>query len=269
MQAIINTQQDASFYALYKIKGPARDSDSFETPATSLRHSACLAVLRQEIWSVLLNRRPFRFPVSPNNDYSHLEPTDDYTWTNRILVWTADVLRFCFGGENSTSGPQTRAERWDKLKKFEETWQTLQPPSFKPVHYQEADPSTGRYFPEIWHLNECQIISRQHIELSKALLATYDPTIHRLGRGAASRRRALDTQIRQSTRTLCGLALSNQKCPSAMVTAGVWIALCGEYFVDPGEQEAIVQFMEGLDNEHAWPTRKVIEALREAWNSSS
>lgn len=51
-----------------------------------------------------------------------------------------------------------------------------------------------------------------------------------------------------------------------MVTAALGVSMCGEYFHDPGEQAAVVDFMGILEDEHAWPTRTVVEALREAWS---
>lgn len=222
--------------------------------------------LRQEIWSVLLYRRPFRLPLCPDNDYTSLDNADDYVWTNRIFVWTADVLKYCFGSENSltpSSGPRT--EHWDALKKFEATWETMKPPSFKPTYYCEANAAEGRHFPEAWYMSDCQILGLQHFELARTLLAVYNPRLPRLGLGATSLFRALEAQIRRSTLRLCGLALSNPKCPAAMVTAAVGVSLCGEYFHDSDEQDAIVRFITKLEDDHAWPTKTVVDALRDAW----
>jgi hypothetical protein len=265
---VVNTQQDESFYALRTIQGPVRDTDFYASPACSMRHSACLNALRQEIWSVFLYRRPFRLPLCPTNDYSNVEPADDFVWTNRILVWTADVLKFCFGTErhSSTNNHPDRFEHWDSLKKFEDTWREMRPPSFKPAFFRDSDPSQGRIFPEFWHLNECQLLGLQHYELTFILLAVYDPRLPRVGLGSSAFQRTLERQIREATLRLCGLALSNPKWITLLITAAVGIAMFGEYFEEKAEQEALIKMMNTLESEHAWPTQAAVDALREAWS---
>lgn len=99
------------------------------------------------------------------------------------------------------------------------------------------------------------------------MLAVYDPRLPRLGLDAISAHRSLASRIRRATLKVCGMALSNTKCPPAMVDAAVAISMCGAYFGDSRreEQDAIVQFLERLEAEHAWPTNSVVVALREAW----
>lgn len=264
IQFIINTQQNESFYSYKSIHGPPRDNDVHVVPSVSLRHSACLIALRQEIWSAFLSQRPFRLPVCPNNDYATLSPANDFIWTNRILVWVADLLSFCFGNQSLT--PEQSTERWMALKALEQQWDAQKPPAFKPVYYREADPETNQHFPEIWHMNSCQVAGAQHIELGRILLAVSDPTrASRLGIGAVSRNVSLEEELRSITRRLCGLAVSNPDCPPALVTAAVGISVCGEYFVNPGEQDALVKFLEDLQSQHAWPTEVTVRALWEAW----
>jgi hypothetical protein len=185
VQAVINSQQDESFYAVRSVQGPPRDADIYASSAYSLCHSASLIALRQEIWSVLLYRRPFRLSLYPNNDYTSLGPADDFVWVNRIFIWYGDVLRFCFGSENtsdtshrrssSSSTEMTGIERWTALKVFEKSWTARQPACFKSLYYSQPNPSIGRYFPEIWHMNDCQILRSQHIEIGRMLLLVYNP----------------------------------------------------------------------------------------------
>ena len=268
IQFIINTQQNQSFYSYQSILGPPRDSDVHVVPSVSLRHSACLIALRQEIWRAFLSQRPFRLPVCPNNDYATFSPANDFVWTNRILVWVADLLSFCFGNQSIT--PQQGTERWMALKALEQHWDAQNPPAFKPIYYREADPDTSRHFPEIWHMNACQVAGAQHIELGRILLTISDPMrVSRLGLGAVSRNVSLEEELRSITRRLCGLAVSNPGSPPALVTAAVGISVCGEYFVNAGEREALVELLEDLQCQHAWPTEATVRALRAAWLASS
>lgn len=281
VRAVVETQEDETFYSIRKIHGPIRDVDPYVSPAVSLRHSACLMALRQEIWSVLLYRRSIQLPINPNNDFELIDnppPADDFVWANRILVWTADVLKFCFGGvemrtrEHSNNpspslnvDSKSRVERWSALKRFETTWQLQQPASFKPVYQRPI--TADDIFPQIWLNSDVQVLALQHFEIASLMLAVYDPRLPRLGLDAISAHRNLASRIRKATLKLCGMALSNKGCPPAMVDAAVAISMCGAYFEDSKreEQDAIIRFLEALEAEHAWPTNSVVVALREAW----
>ena len=268
IQFIINTQQNESLYSYRSIYGPPRDNDVHVIPSVSLRHSACLIALRQEIWSAFLNQRPFRLPVCPSNDYATFSPANDFVWTNRILQWAADLLSFCFGNQSMT--PEQSTERWMALKEFEQRWDAQKPSAFKPIYYREADPDRNQHFPQIWHMNSCQVARAQHIELGRILLAVSDPmSVSRLGIGVVARNVSLKEELRSITQRLCGLAVSNPNCPPALVTAAVGISVCGEYFVNPGEQEALVKLLKDLQFQHAWPTEATVRALRAAWLASS
>ena len=273
VKAVINTQEDGSFGSLESMQGPPRDNDPFASPAPSLRHSASLIALRQEIWSVLLYRRPFRLPLCPDNDYGNLGQADDFVWTNRILIWCADVLRFCFGEDSGISSLRdvdiNRNQRWESLVAFEQSWKMLQPSCFEPIYYQEQEHAKGRYFPDIWLTNDCQVLGLQHIELARILLAVYNPKLQRLGLGTSALNHALESQLRQSTLKICGMALSNHKRQPTLVTAAVGVSMCGEYFHDAGEQTAIMDFLIDLETEHAWPTQTIVQALRDAWELRS
>ncbi|KAL4793699.1 hypothetical protein BDV19DRAFT_390904 [Aspergillus venezuelensis] len=265
IQFIVNTQKDESFYAYQNIDGPPRDSSVHVTPSVSLRHSACLTALRQEIRTAFLYQRPFRLPVSPHNDYSLYDPHNGFIRTDRILVWVADLLILCFN-ENHFPTTQDKVQKWNSLKAVEERWKEQRPPPLRPIYYRERDPENGRFFPEIWYTNACQVAGAQHVELGRILLAVSNPTTtSRLGIGAMSRNYALAVELRSITRRLCGLALSNKQCPSAMITAMVGIALCGEHFTDPTEQDALLQLLYALEYEYAWPTHDTVTALQAAW----
>ncbi|KAJ5633632.1 hypothetical protein N7528_001474 [Penicillium herquei] len=268
IQFIVSTQQNDSFYAYNTIQGPLRDHDLHCIPAVSLRHSACLIALRQEIWSAFLNQRTFRLPVCPNNDYTQFDATNDFTWTNRILVWCADLLKFCFGDSKAMT-LEARNERWSTLKQFDLNWVANKPLEFKPLYFEEADISSGRPFPVIWYQNACQAVGAQHIELSRILLAVSNPKLSRLGLSARSANLALEEELRCIIRRLIGLALSNPKCPVMSVDAAVGISLCGEYLSHPTEQKATLEFLADLQFNHAWPTTATSLALKEAWQIRS
>ncbi|PYI25846.1 hypothetical protein BP00DRAFT_451699 [Aspergillus indologenus CBS 114.80] len=197
------------------------------------------------------------------------DPANDFIWTNRILVWVADLLLFCFG-DNHRWSAEERLQRWSTLKTAEEGWKEAKPAPYKPIPYHDREPTVGKHFPEIWHMNSCQVAGAQHIELGRILLAVSVPRrAPRLGPGALSRDKAPVQELQDCTRRLCGLAVSNPPCPAAIVTAMVGISVCGEYFTDPGEQSAMIRLLEELEWGHAWPTASTINALQTAWGSST
>ncbi|KAF6802433.1 hypothetical protein CSOJ01_11614 [Colletotrichum sojae] len=274
IQAVFHAQQEDKIGLFSIVYHPPRGPDIYAPTMSSLRHSATLITLRHEIWSVLLYRRPFRLPLYGTEDCSQFDTdvaaADDFDWANRILVWCAYALKFCFGtSPDDTAAAEdtkSRAEQWNALKAFEHNWNTHLPPHYRPLAYQERVPGRGEYFPKIWHANDCQVIALQHVELTRIVLAVHDAKNQRLGIGARAASEALEELLRGATRKICGLALSNGRDQPAMVIAGVGISLCGEYFHDEGEQRAIVEFMGNLERLHAWPTSSVVDALRAAWD---
>ena len=265
----MSKHHDVSIYSLDNMDKKHRDARGNLILAEGLRTSACLIALRQEIWSVLLYRRPFRLPLADNMDYSSLGPTDDFTWTNRLILWCADVLRFCFG--SSTAMPQTPEkhspayEKWKVLKDFDDHWTDDPPSCFRPLYYCLAKPDRGDHFPVIWQLNDAHVLAMQHLELGRMLLTVYNPRRQRVGIGSSASNLAIEHQLRESIKTLCGLALADKHFQAGMTTAAIGISIGGEFFDKVEEQRAIVQFLQTLEEEHAWPTRSIVEALREAW----
>ncbi|GKT65277.1 MFS monosaccharide transporter [Colletotrichum tofieldiae] len=275
VQAVFHAQQEDTIGLFSIVYHPPRGLDVYAPTMPSLRHSATLIALRQEIWSVLLYQRPFRLPLYGTEDFSRFDTdsiADDFDWANRILVWCAYVLRFCFGtssvGTIQSKDPQSRAEQWNALKAFERNWDTHRPPHYTPLAVQEPRPEKGQYFPTIWQANDCQVLALQHIELMRIILLIYRTENKRISMSAEDTNQALEVLLRRATLEVCGLALSNRMDQPAMVTAGVSISLCGKYFRNEGEQKAIMKFLGLLESKHAWPTASVVETLMKAWSCS-
>lgn len=149
---------------------------------------------------------------------------------------------------------------------MDQKWQEQDPPPLSPIYYRHRDPSKGKYFPEVWYTSACQVAGVQHVQLGRILVAISDPSrTSRLGIGMGSRNQSFASELRSMTRHICGLALSNRKDPSALITAMVAISVCGKYFTDPPEQDALLQLLFDLETEFAWPTQGTIHALRVAW----
>ncbi|KAI0100997.1 hypothetical protein GGR51DRAFT_530887 [Nemania sp. FL0031] len=243
----------------------------------ALRRSACLIALRQEITGVLCYRRPLRLslPARYYNDLvvSQKDTYDDYDWTNHILIWCAYVLKHYYGSEKHADTADTaescgsKVEQWESLRAFEQKWALLSPNPLAPFFYKERDPNSGQFFPIIWQANEGRVVGMQLIEFGRIVLAAHDLKHQILGLGSAAAARAAEKKLRQSTRIICGLAVSHRIQP-AMTGACTAISLCGEYFCDPREQAAITDLMATIERDYAWSTSSVMNSLRSAWSIS-
>ncbi|KAF5697332.1 ARCA-like protein [Fusarium globosum] len=265
VRAVFQASQNDADGLLHLILQPPRGSDVYATSLSSLRFSACLIALRQEIWSVLMHRRPFRLPILPVENYGVFDDTlaaDDYDWTNRVLIWCAHVLKFCYPDDDDEQpiDSRTRSQQWEAIKDFQRNWDEKRPPHFAPLYYRERNPSEGRYFPEYWITSPCQMLALQHIELARIVLAAHDTKIQ-LGIGGRAAHKALEELMREATRRVCGLAMSQKWCQEGMVTAAVGLSMCGEYFQHPGEQAAIMKLVTLLERDHAWPTSTLLNNL--------
>jgi hypothetical protein len=248
--------------------------DAQAIPAVSgpgLRHAAYWIALRQEIITAFSKQRPFRLPLGPCNTYRTFTPADDYIWADRLVIHCADVLQFCFGSEEESpsshfpSPESDRIARYDTLVSFEEQWHQHSPPSFNPVYARDPDPSRNEFFPECWYLNNCHVAGLQHLDLARILLAVYNPRLPRLGPGQRTAMRSVDGQVRSIVLRLCGIALSNLHSPPGLVTASVAIGMCGDRFVERGEQEALFGVLIRLEDEYGYPTRNMRAQLGDAW----
>lgn len=276
------------------------DTQAMSAAADSgLRNAAYWVALRQEILTAFSKQRPFRLPLGPCKSYRSFEPADDYVWADRLVIHCADVLQYCFGSEDemmsrdqtrfsqfaSASTPDDmllplatsttvaapdmtqaqRVARYEELSGFDALWAELCPASFTPIYTRDAERSRGEVFPEIWYLNNCHVAGIQHLELSRILLAVYNPKIPRLGPGHRIAMRSVDLELKSIVLRLCGIALSNQHCPPGLVTACVAIAMCGDRFTEREEQEALLSVLHKLEDNHAWPTHNTQKLLKEAW----
>lgn len=53
-----------------------------------------------------------------------------------------------------------------------------------------------------------------------------------------------------------------------MNTACMAIAMCGDQFTEPREQQSILDVLVYTDTKHAWPTKEIQDRLKDAWGWS-
>ena len=243
-------------------------SSSAATTTTGLRQAAFWVGFRQEIFSAFMKQRPFSLPLSRLASFRTLTPASDAVWADRLIVFCADVVQYCYGPE-----PRTAA-RYGELRRAEKAMSDALPASFEPIYYREAlGPTLSEegqgasisIFPQIWYLSDHAVAGIQHVELARILLSVYDPHVPRLGPGHVAALARLSATLQAIVKRLCGIAVGNRRTPPGLVTACMAIAMCGEHFTRREEQEALLGVLEEMEREHAWPERRVKRDLRRAW----
>lgn len=264
-QVFINAQAD-NVFSLPAASGQAQVGSIGGTAsyARSFRHAAFRMALRQEVTSAYMKQRSVRLPLDAWASQRSFHHAEDDVWTDRLVLYCADVLQFCFADDAPLG--KNRVERWMELKEFEDSWESCKPLSFAPIQYQEPDRQHGQCFPRIWYMSECHVLGMQHLDLARILLTVYDPSIPRLGPGSVAAARRISNTVRTIVLRICGNAISNPAMQPAQVKAHLAIAVCGEYFVDTDEQKSMVDLLLGLEAEHAWPTARTIAGLKLAWS---
>ncbi|CAN9249593.1 unnamed protein product [Alternaria alternata] len=235
---------------------------------TILRFHEQNDALRMEIWAVLLYQRPIRLPLPSFKDCRHVhdgEIDDDYLWTRRVLVWCAHVLKLHFGSDGfdvSDDGYASASELWGALKAFEFDWDTRPPSCFQPLYSRQNAPQQGRYFPELWLANPCQVMALQHIEFGRMMLANHEAQLQnrRLGGGELASQ-ASEALFLHSMRTICGLAACHSDRHEALTAAAVAISMCGKYVRDAGERSALMSILHKLRTDFAWNISHAVNAL--------
>ena len=229
-----------------------------------LRQAAFWVAFRQEIYASFLKQRPFSIPLSHCEGFRRVTPAEDAVWADRMVVFCADVLVYCYGGVDSS--PSQDQAHWEHLKSLESSWTEITPTSFTPIYHKHPNANLGEVLPEIWYLSDCHVTGIQHLELARMLLAMHNPSHQRSGPGAFTRAKALGKELRAIVLRLCGIALGNKGMDPAAVTASLGIALCGDYFEDRADQNAVLGVLEEVNRSHGWNVSRTIESLKQAWD---
>lgn len=237
------------------------------TDVTPLQHASFRVALRQEITSAFMKQRPIRLQTDAWSWPRSFAKADDTVWANRLTVFCADVLQFCFGGDLSSSNG--KVQRWNELKDFESSWESHKPLSFSSIHYKEPNHHNGEVFPQIWYLADTHVSGLLYLDLARILLIAYDPTVPRLGPGVAAALRGISARIRDIVLRICGIALSNNPSESSLLIAQMAIAVCGEHVTDRDQQIGMLDLLHKLEVEYARPTAAIVRDLERAWSCDS
>lgn len=229
-----------------------------DTPS-SLRFAVMNIELRQEIHIAFVTNRP----PKPYTEYCNidrtLEPTDDWTWTWRMLAHTADTLLYCNG-----NGAKS-LQRWMELVEYLDVWENAVPTSFRPFYYEKSEPMSGKMFPEMLFANDCHAAGHQYMSMSRIILLAHDPQVALLGPDRLTALQERDAQIKDQVLKICGIAVSNKQFIPVAFAAGVTVGMCGERFTEREEQEALMQILEKTEEHVAWQSLRASERLKRCW----
>ncbi|KAH7372144.1 hypothetical protein BKA64DRAFT_263637 [Cadophora sp. MPI-SDFR-AT-0126] len=230
------------------------------TTPSSLRDSANWIALRQEIHISLTNKQPFSIVLDAYRQSPKLCSESEDGWANRIVLLFAKVLNYAF-----QSGETVPQDTWLSLRDEVETWNTTKPAYFMPLWDGSTLEQQKTPFPEVIMLSTAQANGMQHYCLSKILLAVYDPRLLKLGFDARKLRKESEEIVLQNLRMVVGLASSNPDIEILFMHASHVLSVCGEYFTDAYEQDAIVKFLRDIEAKGVWRTSSIIATLREQW----
>ncbi|KAJ3534078.1 hypothetical protein NM208_g7694 [Fusarium decemcellulare] len=234
---------------------------------TSLRRAALMVAFRQEVYMAFACQRPVHQAFYlPGIDRCLDNPTDDGTWTNRILLHLVDTLKFCYGDE--PMNPDQSMKRHDELVRYADEWDTKKPPSFNPFFLEksaEDDTAPSRSMaPKIWILSDAAATGLLSYHLLRILLISFDPHTPRVGPSRSRFLKQQDIRIREEVKTCIGMAEGNADCAPHYVLASLSIAIAGDRFEERWEQDELMRFLKKAESLHGWSTVVAQRHLAEA-----
>ncbi|KAF4469557.1 hypothetical protein FALBO_3537, partial [Fusarium albosuccineum] len=234
---------------------------------TSLRRAALMVAFRQEVYMAFACQRPVHPAFYlPGVDRCLDNPTDDGTWTNRILLHLVDTLKFCYGDE--LMNPDQSTKKHDELVRYADEWDTKKPPSFNAFFYEksaEDDTAPRRSItPKIWILSDAAATGLLSYHLLRILLISFDPNTPRVGPSRSRFLKQQDVRIREEVKTCIGMAEGNADCAPHYVLASLSIAIAGDRFEERWEQDELMRFLKKAESLHGWSTVVAQRHLAEA-----
>ncbi|OQU99341.1 Fungal specific transcription factor domain-containing protein [Cladophialophora immunda] len=225
-----------------------------------LAQAAFWQFVRQDIYMSLPRRRPPRTSILIQPPLTNDRTMPDCHWANRMVWGTLAIMALCFRDERPDIA--TYENHSQRVK----DWHDNKPTSFTPMYRRERSVVDGRYFPEIWLSDPWHATAWQYYHLSKILLALYNPHLQRPAADLKYQRdhNQLERDVLEHARFACGIASSNDFATTRFTLSAIMLT-CGGWFKDPQEQEAIIDLLSATSKESGWPTKSVIEALRESW----
>ncbi|CZR69065.1 uncharacterized protein PAC_18966 [Phialocephala subalpina] len=202
--------------------------------SSNLCQAARWCAFRQEIFGSLNAQRAFQLTMTPADINWATTTDDDGAWACRAVLHCRDAIQFSFGGEGMPSRHAELVE--DNIR-----WRTSRPTSFDPFYVYQGQ----KAFPHIRMHMDWHTMASQYNILAHILLAIHDPGIPKCGPSYKKAIRAVDHQVREDVRALCG----------------------GDRFTDSKEQNKLEDILVKTEQLHGWPTKVIQQQLRLSWHS--
>lgn len=233
--------------------------------SSGLRYASFWVGFRQEFHMAFSQQRSFRISLDVCESHLIWDPAPDHVLTNRLLIIAANVVQYCYNDQEHLNHG-----RYEELYTLYQRWLDKRPPSFLPVYSADSIPERGELFPQKWYLSDYYIVAEQTIGLISILLTAYDPTIARVGPGQRAAMESVDTKLKATVLDICGIALSNRQELTALLTASIAIAICGDRFTERREQEALMDIvLNTVRDNNYWASTTLSETLQKAWGWKS
>lgn len=249
--------------------GALMDSESSCATAGGIRQASFWIFLRQAIDVALDHQRPLKFNLEACAEQMDLSVLwDDWTWANRMIWVTAEVVAYVFARDNCQV-------RLAELRRKIDAWWEQKPDSFRPLHV-----ARGAVFPEIyfvrpWH-GEClrsisltpsdipAAIGMQYYYTAMILLLVADSSRLKLGVGYRESRQALEAEVAANFSVLLGISTNGDDIQGRLGACHV-VSVCAPWVTDRMHQDATIHILRRLERENAWPTRAIALAAMEEW----
>ena len=248
--------------------GTARILNSISSFAADggLRESASWVSLRQHIYVSLTSQQPLSLSLDNYRHSSVFREFDDESWANRAIFLFATILQTIFDESGETNTNSLTKEKWTELHDDVDEWERTKPWTFSALHIESnAGEKYNGSWPELPCAQGVVAVGLQYYHLCKIILTIYSPNASLVGLAGVRARKTTDASIRKHIRITIGYGISNEHCGNAMFQGSHILSACGAYIVDPAEQKACVDYLEGLQKKIGWRTDKVIADLKEQW----
>ncbi|KFA68307.1 hypothetical protein S40285_07208 [Stachybotrys chlorohalonatus IBT 40285] len=222
-----------------------------------LRQAAFWVALRQEVGMAIQCQRPItsvidRFPIELS-----LDPADDSTWANRMVLLTAKLTQHCCSKRPTTSTDGV----YEHLATYADRWMEMKPASFEPFYFQSANDDS--LFPELWLTCDAHVMGLLYYHLAKILLEIYRPDHPQLESAVSEALNTTDATTREHVLTLSGIAMTIPRFHVAHLTACGGIILAAGTFPKRSEQVQLLEVMSKAAE--VWNIKETREKLYEAW----
>lgn len=230
--------------------GPLEKSS---TSNGGLREATFYAYIRADIRMAILNRcctkmQPSTWPLDTSM------PSSDADWANRATWLLLQTINLCYGEE--IPGVPTRK----KLEALVDNWKESIPDGFKPYILQYSNTHS---FPVIKLLSPWHVVGLQFYHASKILLVTSNP-VQPAFSGIISFNKYISANVLSHARSICAIAFSNKEF-GTRINGSHLVTLAGQYFTGHEERSRVLQYMNMLQDVHAWPSKACLDMLDQAY----